>query len=457
MDQRRPIFLATLVFSAVVLGRAVLASPAPSDTVEVPEAAEDSASSISMGNDSVTPKSMEAIEEARRYDRHYPRHIGVCVGSQMKKRVDGPEQGWGHLVLFMRGACRDQNASYPRLKSCAPVDPSGRPNELMLSVNSLTRNVNWVFTEGKEMAFNGGIDTADHITQTTFDSVARHLIASGAFKGIAVHPTGDVSDPTLMQKFAESTIGTDTALTFGRDVRCAKIPMNDKVMDALISGINEQNKSYAEAGKTYQWDGIKNNCAHFVHNSLAKIGLWESIRTDAGYPGAFFNLAVPGNELVRTMDLAYGSDIDLSDPVRIFRDKNMRSLLTNYSWLPVRHGVIVESFPFHSRNDVFDGNLVLKFLELPFGWGSVSSRFESYTTKRKYLEVKSNLTYYQRIYKDALNSLAAAQSKNGLKREELGDFIKFAELYKVYLESQLADVEKRLQNPDALNMKMSRH
>src|SRR5262245_33254648 len=84
------------------------------------------------------------------YDQVYPYYVEACTLSQIKEKVGGKVKAGGiagHMVLYLKGVCRDTHAAYPQLRVCegGPKGDMTDPDSgTFISVDKQFRNVNWV-------------------------------------------------------------------------------------------------------------------------------------------------------------------------------------------------------------------------------------------------------------------------------------------------------------------------
>jgi hypothetical protein len=95
----------------------------------------------------------------REYEKLFPYYIKLCAASQFRTKLTGEVGGpAGHAILYIKGACRDEDAAFPQLRRCRGLATSLKDPEhgAGVSVNQLFENVNWVATPGYELVFPGG-------------------------------------------------------------------------------------------------------------------------------------------------------------------------------------------------------------------------------------------------------------------------------------------------------------
>jgi hypothetical protein len=382
------------------------------------------------------------------YKKLYPLYTEVCALSQKAKHGSQREKPWGHIVMFIRGACRDSKADYPRLYVCPPEDSIDSPaSGVMVSVNSLTSNVNWIATESERFAFFGNLSENEGLTVAQFEKTIQRALDQKIFFGVSIHrdqiKPGSPPEMPLEEVLVRTAVDIDTAVAFGRDVVCARLPMNLPTIQQFVDHLNFVNEQYALKRRApYQWNAIYNNCAHLVHNSLADLGIWKYKETDQNIIGQVTNLAFPANEMIDLMELA--NLTDLAEPVKIFRNLGLRKALTDLNWLPMRHGVLSRSISHLQPNELYDGNLQRFIFDFPLS-SKNSDLFERFTKDRLFTDPQKNLIHFRGKYLSALNQLQDEKVfLKSLTQKEKQFFPSFFRTYKNYLRMQLDDVEKKL-------------
>ncbi|GAG66483.1 unnamed protein product, partial [marine sediment metagenome] len=96
-----------------------------------------------------------AVRPAPDYDRLFPYYVEICAISQIRANFAKHGGSPGHAVMYLKGACRDEEAGYPRLELCDPAEEDLTVGETGtgISVNKMLKNVNWLAIPGKELFF----------------------------------------------------------------------------------------------------------------------------------------------------------------------------------------------------------------------------------------------------------------------------------------------------------------
>ena len=212
------------------------------------------------------------------YEALSDNYVELCAVSQYRP-VEGELGGIpGHAVMYLKGACRDEAAPYPRLRECrySTFDREDPEHGAGISVNRWFKNVNWVATPGKLLFFNGGVSEYELLDQDRFDEVVQRALDLGMYRGVEVHAKPGADAPQSIPDFvAQDTIGTDFALRFGRTVFCTRLPMPTEMMAQVRDYLNSLNDEYWNGEADYHWSGYSDNCVHTLHNALAAAGIWK--------------------------------------------------------------------------------------------------------------------------------------------------------------------------------------
>jgi hypothetical protein len=184
------------------------------------------------------------------YEKLFPHYVELCAASQFRSKLTGEGGGpAGHAILYIKGACKDDDAQFPQLRRCRGIATSLSDPEhgAGVSVNQLFRNVNWVATPGYEMVFAGGLAPSERLTLARFQAVEQQAITKGIYKGVIFQPfPGATSDTDLRAFLERAGIGTDLALQFARSVFCARLPVTEAMLDPIIKFLNDKNREYVK-------------------------------------------------------------------------------------------------------------------------------------------------------------------------------------------------------------------
>jgi hypothetical protein len=300
------------------------------------------------------------------YEELVPRYIELCAVSQFRPHAKTLGGIPGHAVMYLKGACRDETAGYPRLRPCTRDEFDRRSFEhgAGVSVNRWFKNVNWVATPGKDLFYDGLLGPYDLLDQARFDKTVQTALDQDLFEGVEFHTKpGDEGPKSPKDFIAEESIGTDFALRFGRSVFCTRVPMSEQMLTRAMDYLNALNDEYQSGKAEYNWSGYADNCVHTLHNALAAAGIWKPKSVRAVKMRQLFNVAVPANTFI---DLAFlGNEYPIEDFEKIRNDELRWKNLVEEDWLPAGPGVLLTTRSVHQDNALFDGKYRMLVLE---GW-----------------------------------------------------------------------------------------
>ena len=84
------------------------------------------------------------------YDQLFPYYVEFCATSQFRSKLKGEGGVAGHAVMYIKGACKDEQAAFPQLRQCrvAATDLHDPEHGAGVSVGRWFQNVNWVAVPG---------------------------------------------------------------------------------------------------------------------------------------------------------------------------------------------------------------------------------------------------------------------------------------------------------------------
>lgn len=380
------------------------------------------------------------------YRKVYPNFIAFCALSDGQEIIEISQDflDAGHITLYVENACLDKKKKYPHLKVCDPGQHSSLKGT-MLSVNSLAKNANWIGIPSFELAISGLHDADKRVTSSAVQHSLKLAIATGSYKGVEVHSDTHLPHKELLRRIARNSLSMEVGMRMGRNVYCSRLPIESHILPKLIAHLNNVNSIYKQKNKIFNWHPLFNNCAHLAHNALASLHVWGFKETDASLIDQLSNIAVPANEM---LDLMYiGNDVDLSHPSSIYKNQFFYKSIMDNNWLPTRHGVLHEHLPVFSKNDVFNTHgLKLKSYQLPGSLTKYKKFYKKMNSDSRYFDIQSNLEFFRTKYKTALESRPSlSEELSALPQIDHDAFVKFYKKYYTYLEAQLADVDKKLQ------------
>jgi hypothetical protein len=342
-------------------------------------------------------------EPDARYETLFPYYVELCAVSQFRSAELGTGGSPGHAAMYLKGACRDTDAPYPKLRRCVGnvTDPDSPEHGAGVSVNRWLRNVNWVAFAGRGQVFEGNLEPDEVVTRERLQAAAQEAIDAGAFRGVELWPyPGQTPDSQLIDFVTRHSAGTDFALSLARSALCGRVPVEPEMMDEIVHFLNDINRKYATGAADFRWSGYHDNCVHLLRNALAAASIWEPISVRVAKLLQVFHLAVPANEALNLAALGTTGPVD-SYP-RIFGDDKMRDAMLEFGWLPTRHGALLVSLPVHPNNLLFDTQPRLLVLQSPFTLRT-TRRLLKMLDDPRFTELDANLRHFQSIYEEILS------------------------------------------------------
>ncbi len=302
----------------------------------------------------IPPEKFVHREPDARYEELFPQYVEICAVTQYRSEELGMGGSPGHAVMYLKGACRDTDAPYPKLRRCAgtDVDPRDPEHGAGISVNRWFRSANWVAFAGRGQ-FYGDLAPGDVVTLDLLRQAAREAVEAGVYRGVELWPwPGETPESDLVDFATLRSAGTDFALRYARSALCGRVPVEPEMLDEIIDFLNDLNREFVTGAADYRWSGLSDNCVHTLRNALAAASIWDPISVRATKLLQLFHLAVPANEALNLAALGTMGPLD-SYP-EIFREDAVRNAMLEFDWLPTRHGALLVTLPVHSANELFD-------------------------------------------------------------------------------------------------------
>jgi hypothetical protein len=392
--------------------------------------------------DTISYESLPTIRPDPVYDALYPYYVEICAVSQIRATFAEHGGSPGHAAMYLKGVCRDPDAEFPTIKVCEPgsVDLTDAEAGVGISVNKIFKSVNWMVIPGKRLFFYGNLDGDEVLDEQHVRETIQAAADQELFKGIKIHeqympPEGD--EEALLQFLAKETLGTDFALTYGRTIFCARLPVTRDMMEKIVAYLNGLNREYALGEADYNWSGYHDNCSHTIHNALAAAAVWPFKRVQSFKVRQFFNLSVPANEFAELAILTNTFSIENFN--RIYRDKVKRKSLLEHNWLPARHGALLKLIPVHQNNKLYDTLVRIFMLQNPLLKPKSRTIGELYSDPR-HTELEADLLSFKERYEAILEKRTAPWNEVQAKSE----YEKARTAYYAYIKQQLADVNNKL-------------
>jgi uncharacterized integral membrane protein len=341
-------------------------------------------------------------EPDARYEAHFPYYVELCAVSQFRSPELGSGGSPGHAAMYLKGACRDTDAPFPKLRRCrgSATDPDDPEHGAGVSVNRWFRNVNWIAVSGRGTFYDGGLAPGEAVTRESFQAVAQAAIDAGVFRGVELWPwRGQTPDSDLLDFVERQSAGTDFALRLARSALCGRMPVQAEMMDEIVHFLNDLNREYATGATDFQWSGYHDNCVHTLRNALAAASIGDPISVRATRLRQLFHLAIPANEAIQLA--ALGTLGPLEYYRRIFREDSMRNALLEFGWLPTRHGALLVSLPVRAENELFDTQPRLLVFQGPATMRTTRRLLEMLDHPR-FTELDANLAHFEQTYRALL-------------------------------------------------------
>src|SRR6516162_8422473 len=376
------------------------------------------------------------------YDQLFQYYVELCATSQFRSKLKGEGGLAGHAVMYIKGACKDEEASFPQLRRCrvAATDLHDSEHGAGVSVGRWFQNVNWVAIPGYDLFYQGNLKPGEPLTQAHFDATVSDVISKGVYKGVKFHASPSVgANPNLADFIAAEGIGTDLALQFARSVFCARVPITEPMLDEIIAFLNDKNQEYFKGEADYNWSVWADNCAHTLRNALAAANIWSPLSVQAVRLRQIFNLAVPANEFVNLAEVSTKGNIE--DYREIQRDGPQRDALHEFHWLPTRQGALLKTLPVHEPNDLYDTTFRLFTLQSPFLMGRTQRAIDLLSDER-FVNLNANLRYFRDKYDTILAS--HNQRRDMLTSVRGSPYRRIERIYYEYIEAQRVEVDSML-------------
>jgi hypothetical protein len=386
------------------------------------------------------------------YEELVDTYIEMCAVSQYRP-VKGVLGGIpGHAVMYLKGACFDEDAGYPRLRRCKgnTADRSSPEHGAGVSVNKWFKNVNWVATPGKKLFFDGDLGPYDMLDQAHYERTAQKAVDLGMYEGVEIHPIPGKEDISTAEFVAYDSIGTDFALRFGRSAFCTRMPLWPEQLVQVMDYLNSLNDVYQSDKQEYNWSGYADNCVHTLHNAVAAAGVWKPKSVRAVKLRQLANIAVPANTFIDLADLANRYPIENLNKIR--RDELQWHNLTERDWLPSGPGALVKSLAVHQENQLYDTKFRMLVQEGWFTAGNVK-KARKLLVDGRYAQLDANLHYFRQRYDRILEKRKPNNWVDKLRGE---DYRNDKAVYYAYIERRRKRLDELFDELAELDKKRAR-
>jgi hypothetical protein len=384
----------------------------------------------------IPPEKFVHHEPDERYEDLFPHYVEICAVTQYRSEELGMGGSPGHAVMYLKGACRDKQAPYPKLRRCLGdgTDPKDPEHGAGISVNRWFRSANWVAFAGRGQ-FYGDLAPDEVVTLDRLREAAREAVEDGVYQGVELWPwPGETPDSDLVDFATLRSAGTDFALRYARSALCGRVPVEAEMLDEIIDFLNDLNREFVTGAADYEWSGYADNCVHTLRNALAAASIREPISVRATKLRQLFNLAIPANEAIGLAVL--GTMGPLDSYAEIFREDALRNAMLEFGWLPTRHGALLVSLPVHPANELFDTRPRLLAFQGPF-LAHKTRRLIELLDDPRFTALDPNLRYFAARYRKILSSREAPETLAAVRGDR---HRRFRRRYFSMIEQELAEV-----------------
>jgi hypothetical protein len=149
------------------------------------------------------------------YEHLFPYYVELCATSQFRSKLKGEGGLAGHAVMYIKGACKDEEAPYPQLRRCrgAATDTADPEHGAGVSVGRWFRNVNWVAIPGYKLFYEGNLQSGEPLTQARFDATVHDTIEKGVNNGVQFHDYPTAASCAGPRALKTSSLTRASALT----------------------------------------------------------------------------------------------------------------------------------------------------------------------------------------------------------------------------------------------------
>ena len=390
------------------------------------------------------PLTLPKTDDTAQYEALYPYYVEMCALSEIDKKPDfgaeivsgGPG---GHSVVYLNGVCRAKDAGYPEIALC---DGTPGPDEgVGISANEHFENANWVATDGRRFFFRGDLPDGAPLTRDAYAATQIAARARGIYDGVVFHDIVFDDKPDDVSKESwkyEVSAATDYAVGFARSRYCARIPVSKPQMQSVVDRLNAVNAPYRAGKRQFTWNVFHDNCSHLTHEAVAAACAISPWPQDQSLLEAAIDMPVPKNEFVDLM--TRGNDMDIADPVALYRDPAATQEILQFRRLPAQPGIVADVAPVVQHNEVYDTNVHLIFYDEGI-FGQYQPRFDAILIDPRYSGLAANLDYFAGVYRAA--DAAKRTVQDDLSRLDLDERAGFPAFYDAYYEA-LHAAERRL-------------
>jgi hypothetical protein len=323
------------------------------------------------------------------YNKIFPQHIKLCFSThgqeidsksgKKAKFIKGT-----HSFLYLKGVCQDPDASVPQLKKCAEGNWENPNFGVGIGVIEGLKNVKFTIIPELDVLLYGYINPGETLTKERYSEMAETLVNEGLYRGVQWHKSAlpvhrktkkvmsseDRDTHVIMAKKAR---GSDWAIALGRTVYCTNIPVTDEQMDKVITYLNRVNKIYSGESdkidpelvlhknenprKSFNFDYIKNSCAHLAANALYELDLLKAFPVNQSLIKALLRVPVPSAMVADVFEFSHSTPLTfehfLAHKIKMKKISDARGKILEAAY-PKIPGVILKHYGIYDQNDLFD-------------------------------------------------------------------------------------------------------
>lgn len=304
---------------------------------------------------------------AENFDTHFSYYFKYCSMSRYRSKKNWGLVGGipGHSVFYLKGVCLDKNKGPSGLSLCEE-NSNFKSSEtgVGLSTNKHLKNVNFMVFPGLKRFFGNEVKSHEKFDWELKNKIIARTLKTNVFDGVNFYSS---AFPRLLlpehetEYMARNAFGTDFSIKMARDLSCVTLPMNRGVMGVIVDYLNELNLSYENSQGTcyrggtkkdnsYHWDGFYDNCTHTPIKSLAKVGVLDSMKTNASFFKQISNVAIPAPTLINIHNVINDNNWSID---KFYHDSTLKRMIIEYQWFPQMLGGFVEYIPMHANNDYY--------------------------------------------------------------------------------------------------------
>ena len=158
------------------------------------------------------------------YEKLFPYYVELCAASQFRAKLTGEGGIAGHAVMYLKGACKEDDAPYPQLRRCrvAATKLDDPEHGAGISVSRWFQECQLGGGSGLRTVFRGQPQTwRTPDPGSVRGGTSQDVIARGVYKGVAFHRyPGASSDTAISERFRRTETGSAPTWRSNSPARC---------------------------------------------------------------------------------------------------------------------------------------------------------------------------------------------------------------------------------------------